>query len=114
MHPGGYPEDVINALGRLKSLFELFTAQTFSQPPEPAPAGLCSTPSAPSIKTIPTNTEPPSQLEMLQKLCLDASLALHRSYAYSAFELRIGRVLVKDIEPLLTTVNRMREELAWR
>ncbi|KAG8691597.1 hypothetical protein FRC08_010124, partial [Ceratobasidium sp. 394] len=112
-HPGGYPKDVIDALGLLKSLLELSTAQAFPHPPEPASTDLYLTPSAHSIRTIATNTEPPSQLEMLQKACLDASLALHGSYAYSAFELRIGRVPVKDIKPLLTTVNRMREELAW-
>ncbi|KAG9124474.1 hypothetical protein FRC07_011492, partial [Ceratobasidium sp. 392] len=112
-HPGGYPKDVIDALGRLKQLLELSTAQAFPQQPEPAPANLCLTPSVSTLKTTTTSSEPPSQIELLQKSCLDASLALHGSYAYSAFELRIGRVPVKDIKPLLTTVNRLREELAW-
>ncbi|KAG8735519.1 hypothetical protein FRC10_010421 [Ceratobasidium sp. 414] len=111
--PDGYPKDVIGALGLLKNLLEVSTARAFHHPLEPAPADLSSTPSAPSIKAITTSIEPLSQLETLQKSCLDASLALYGSYAYSAFELRIGRVPVKDIKPLLTTVNRMREELAW-
>ncbi|KAG8716920.1 hypothetical protein FRC09_015010 [Ceratobasidium sp. 395] len=112
-HPGGYPKDVIDALGRLKSLLELSTAQAFPQRQAPPNTDLCLTPSASSLKTITTSSEPPSQIEALQKSCLDDSLTLHGSYAYSAFELRIGRVPVKDIKPLLNTINRLREELAW-
>ncbi|KAG8717308.1 hypothetical protein FRC08_007726 [Ceratobasidium sp. 394] len=48
--PGGYPKDVIDALGLLRSRLELSTTQAFPQPPEPVPADLCLTLSAPSIK----------------------------------------------------------------
>ncbi|QRV99791.1 fusaric acid resistance-like protein [Ceratobasidium sp. AG-Ba] len=113
-HPGGYPKDVIDALGRLKSLLELSTVRAFGQPDNNQSRNdLHLTPTISTANTFTTSTEPPSQIEALQKSCLNDSLALHTSYAYSAFELRIGRVPVKDIKPLLNTVNRIREELAW-
>ncbi|QRV85726.1 fusaric acid resistance-like protein [Ceratobasidium sp. AG-Ba] len=113
-HPGGYPKDVIDALSRLKSLLELSTARAFGQPDnDQSRNDLHLTPTTSTVNTFTTSTEPPSQIEDLQKSCLNDSLALHTSYAYSAFELRIGRVPVKDIKPLLNTVNRIREELAW-
>ncbi|KAB5593121.1 Fusaric acid resistance-like protein [Ceratobasidium theobromae] len=89
-HPGGYATDVIDALGVLKELLQLSTVQTFS----------------PDAKAS-------SRIETLHGTSLDKALALHVSYAYSAFELRLGRVPIKAIKPLLTTVNRVREELAW-
>jgi hypothetical protein len=90
-HPGGYAKDVIDALQVLNELVQLSTAQTFS----------------------PDTDKPASRIEALHSTSLDKALALHVSYAYSAFELRLGRVPIKAIKPLLTTVNRVREELAW-
>ncbi|CUA71591.1 hypothetical protein RSOLAG22IIIB_09680 [Rhizoctonia solani] len=89
-HPGGYAKDVIDALGILKDLLQNSTSRTFFD-------------GANSIL----------RTETLYSKSLDKALALHTSYAYSAYELRIGRVPIKAIKPLLTTVNRIREELAW-
>ncbi|KAL5635301.1 hypothetical protein ACGC1H_004175 [Rhizoctonia solani] len=89
-HPGGYAKDVIDALGILKNLLQNSTSQTFFD-----------------------DTNSILRTEMLHSKSLDKALALHTSYAYSAYELRIGRVPIKAIKPLLITVNRIREELAW-
>jgi hypothetical protein len=89
-HPGGYAKDVIEALGILKDLLQSSTSRTFSDMEK---------------STLRTDA--------LHSKSLDKALALHTSYAYSAYELRIGRVPIKAIKPLLITVNRIREELAW-
>ncbi|CAE6336575.1 unnamed protein product [Rhizoctonia solani] len=89
-HPGGYAKDVIDALGILKDLLQSSTSKTFLDLEK---------------STLRT--------EILHRKSLDKALALHTSYAYSAYELRIGRVPIKAIKPLLITVNRIREELAW-
>ncbi|ELU36580.1 FUSC domain-containing protein [Rhizoctonia solani AG-1 IA] len=89
-HPGGYAKDVIDALGILKDLLHNSTSRTFSD-----------------LEKSMLRTE------TLHSKSLDKALALHTSYAYSAYELRIGRVPIKVIKPLLITVNRIREELAW-
>ncbi|KAJ1309455.1 hypothetical protein OPQ81_006231 [Rhizoctonia solani] len=89
-HPGGYAKDVIDALGILQDLLQSSTSHTFSE-----------------------NSNSIQRTEMLHSKSLDKALALHTSYAYSAYELRIGRVPIKAIKPLLITVNRIREELAW-
>ncbi|EUC59435.1 fusaric acid resistance-like protein [Rhizoctonia solani AG-3 Rhs1AP] len=89
-HPGGYAKDVIDALGILKDLLQNSTSQTFSD-----------------------GTNSILRTETLYSKSLDKALALHTSYAYSAYELRIGKVPIKAIKPLLITVNRIREELAW-
>lgn len=109
-HPGGYAKDTIDALGLLNKLLKLST-QMFEHTPDPTPSALCITSS--NAPTIKPPVAQPEQIEALQKACLNASLALHTSYGYSAFEVRIGRVPVRDIKSLLTTVNRVREELAW-
>jgi hypothetical protein len=99
---GGYAKDAISAFGLLKDMVRLATTQTI----DPVPSA---TPSSHSLAAAaPTRT-----LEALQRSCLEASLALHSSYAYSAFELRIGRVPISHIRPLLAIVGRVREELAW-
>ncbi|KAH7318022.1 Fusaric acid resistance protein family-domain-containing protein [Rhizoctonia solani] len=107
---GGYAKDAINALGLLKDLVHLATTRTidppistFTRPSSPTP----------TVTEHPVPAQPAQSLEALQRSCLEASLALHTSYAYSAFELRIGRVPINLIRPLLTTVGRVREELAW-
>ncbi|CAE6441134.1 unnamed protein product [Rhizoctonia solani] len=107
---GGYAKDAINALGLLKDLVHLATTRTIdppisthTRPPSPTP----------TVIENPVPAQPVQSLEALQHKCLDASLALHTSYAYSAFELRIGRVPINLIKPLLTTIGRVREELAW-
>ena len=41
------------------------------------------------------------------------SFALNQSYAQATFELRIGRVGVKSIKPLLGTIEHIRRELSW-
>ncbi|KAH7318023.1 hypothetical protein B0J17DRAFT_686599 [Rhizoctonia solani] len=89
-HPGGYAKDVIDALGILKELLHSSTSHAFSE----------------SMNST-------LRAETLHGKSLDKALALHTSYAYSAYELRIGRVPIKAIKPLLITVNRIREELAW-
>ncbi|KAF8599056.1 hypothetical protein BDV93DRAFT_477885 [Ceratobasidium sp. AG-I] len=109
---GGYAKDTINALGLLKDLVRLATTRNI----DPLPASATAPPSPSPTMTDgrpPTPRAPVPTLESLQRSCLDASLALHASYAYSAFELRIGRVPVSQIKPLLATVGRVREELAW-
>lgn len=107
---GGYAKDAIGALGLLKDLVHLATTRTIDPP-----LSATTRPSSPT-PTVTPNPVPPKAaqtLEALQRSCLEASLALHTSYAYSAFELRIGRVPVSHIRPLLATVGRVREELAW-
>ncbi|CAE6374492.1 unnamed protein product [Rhizoctonia solani] len=89
-HPGGYAKDVLDVLEALKDLVQSSTSQTLFD-----------------------NDKPASQTESLHTKSLDKALALHTSYAYSAYELRIGRVPIKAIKPLLITINRVREELAW-
>ncbi|CAE6417908.1 unnamed protein product [Rhizoctonia solani] len=89
-HSGGYAKDVIDALGILKDLLQNSTSRTFFD-----------------------GTNSILHTEALHSKSLDKALALHTSYAYSAYELRIGRVPIKAIKPLLITVNRIREELAW-
>ncbi|ELU44092.1 hypothetical protein AG1IA_01875 [Rhizoctonia solani AG-1 IA] len=89
-HPGGYAKDVLDVLEALKDLVQSSTSQTLFG-----------------------NDKPASQTESLHTKSLDKALALHTSYAYSAYELRIGRVPIKAIKPLLITINRVREELAW-
>ena len=89
-HPGGYAKDVIDALGILKDLLQSSTSRTFSD-----------------MEKLTLRAD------ALHSKSLDKALALHTSYAYSAYELRIGRVPIKAIKPLLITVNRIREELAW-
>ncbi|CAE6436535.1 unnamed protein product [Rhizoctonia solani] len=89
-HPGGYATDVIEVLGIIKDLLQYSTSQALSESEKPV---------------MPTET--------LHTKSLDKALALHISYAYSAYELRIGRVPIKAIKPLMITVNRIREELAW-
>ncbi|KAG8735520.1 hypothetical protein FRC10_010422 [Ceratobasidium sp. 414] len=105
---GGYAKDAISALGLLKDLVRLATTCTIDSPLSPSTRPPSPDPTVTSATILPTPT-----LEALQHSCLDASLALHSSYAYSAFELRIGRVHISHIRPLLATVGRMREELAW-
>ncbi|KAG8783545.1 hypothetical protein FRC12_019608 [Ceratobasidium sp. 428] len=105
---GGYARDAISALGLLKNLVRLATTRTIDFPQSPSSRPLSPDPTVTSATFSPSPT-----LESLQQSCLDASLALHSSYAYSAFELRVGRVPVSHIRPLLATVGRMREELAW-
>ncbi|CAE6510233.1 unnamed protein product [Rhizoctonia solani] len=89
-HPGGYAKDVIDALGILGDLLHHSTSQTLSG-----------------------GEKPISRTEALHTKSLDKALALRTSYAYSAYELRIGKVPVKTIKPLSNTINRIREELAW-
>ncbi|CEL51517.1 putative protein C26F1,08c OS=Schizosaccharomyces pombe (strain 972 / ATCC 24843) GN=SPAC26F1.08c PE=4 SV=1 [Rhizoctonia solani AG-1 IB] len=89
-HPGGYAKDVIDVLEALKDLLQQSTSQTLLD-----------------------SEKPLQQTEVLHTKSLDKALALHTSYAYSAYELRIGRVPIKAIKPLLSTINRIREELAW-
>ncbi|CAE6450202.1 unnamed protein product [Rhizoctonia solani] len=89
-HPGGYATDVIEVLGILKDLLRHSTSHTLID-----------------------SEKPVLQTETLHTKSLDKALALHISYAYSAYELRVGRVPIKAIKPLLTTVNLIREELAW-
>ncbi|KAH7318018.1 hypothetical protein B0J17DRAFT_686585 [Rhizoctonia solani] len=89
-HPGGYAKDVIEVLEIIKDLLQYSTSQALSESEKPV---------------LPTET--------LHTKSLDKALALHISYAYSAYELRIGRVPIKAIKPLMITVNRIREELAW-
>ncbi|KAG9082338.1 hypothetical protein FRC06_005114, partial [Ceratobasidium sp. 370] len=105
---GGYAKDAISALGLLKDLVRLATTRTIDSPLSPSTRPPSPNPTMTSATVLPTPT-----LEALQQSCLDASLALHSSYAYSAFELRLGRVHISHIRPLLATVGRMREELAW-
>lgn len=104
MPAGGYGKDAIHALGLLKDLVHLATTRTIDP--------ILTRPSSPT-PTVTEHPVPAHSLETLQQACLDASLALHTSYAYSAFELRIGRVPINLIRPLLTTIGRIREELAW-
>ncbi|CAE6336631.1 unnamed protein product [Rhizoctonia solani] len=89
-HPGGYAKDVIDVLEALKELLRCSTSQTLFD-----------------------SEKPLLQTEILYTKSLDKALALHTSYAYSAYELRIGRVPIKAIKPLLITINLIREELAW-
>ncbi|KAG8682714.1 hypothetical protein FRC11_014504, partial [Ceratobasidium sp. 423] len=89
-HPGGYAKDVIDALEILRDLLQHSTSQILFD-----------------------SEKPISRTEALHAKSLDKALALHTSYAYSAYELRIGRVPIKAIKPLLNTINRIREELAW-
>ncbi|CAE6420306.1 unnamed protein product [Rhizoctonia solani] len=107
---GGYAKDAINALGLLKDLVHLATTRTIDPP-----ISALTRPSSPTptVTEHPVPIQPAQSLEALQRSCLEASLALHTSYAYSAFELRIGRVPINLIRPLLTTIGRVREELAW-
>lgn len=108
--PGGYAKDAIGALGLLKDLVRLATTRTIDPPISAATRPSSPTP---TVTSNPVPPKPAQTLEALQRSCLEASLALHTSYAYSAFELRIGRVPVSYIRPLLATVGRVREELAW-
>ncbi|KAF8682375.1 Fusaric acid resistance protein-like [Rhizoctonia solani] len=107
---GGYAKDSINALGLLKDLVHLATTRTIDPP-----ISELTRPSSPTLTVTnhPVPTQPAQSIEALQRKCLEASLALHTSYAYSAFELRVGRVPISLIKPLLTTIGRVREELAW-
>ncbi|EUC59436.1 fusaric acid resistance-like protein [Rhizoctonia solani AG-3 Rhs1AP] len=107
---GGYAKDAINALGLLKGLVNLATTRTIDSPIEELVHS-----SSPTLTVTenPVSASPGQSLETLQQACLDASLALYSSYAYSAFELRIGRVPINLVRPLLTTIGRVREELAW-
>ncbi|CAE6444637.1 unnamed protein product [Rhizoctonia solani] len=107
---GGYAKDSINALGLLKDLVHLATTRTIDPP-----ISALTRPSSPTptVTNHPVPAQSTQSLEALQRKCLDASLALHTSYSYSAFELRIGRVPISFIKPLLTTIGRVREELAW-
>ncbi|KAG8686289.1 hypothetical protein FRC08_012643, partial [Ceratobasidium sp. 394] len=105
---GGYAKDAISALGLLKDLVRLATTRTIDSPLSPS-----TRPPSPDPTVTSATVSPSPTLEALQRSCLDASLALHSSYAYSAFELRVGRVHISHIRPLLATVGRMREELAW-
>ncbi|KAG8683190.1 hypothetical protein FRC09_016241, partial [Ceratobasidium sp. 395] len=105
---GGYARDAISALGLLKDLVRLATTRTIDSPQLPS-----TRPPSPDPTVTSATVSPSPTLESLQQACLDASLVLHSSYAYSAFEFRVGRVPVSHIRPLLATVGRVREELAW-
>ncbi|KAF8746407.1 Fusaric acid resistance protein-like [Rhizoctonia solani] len=100
---GGYAKDSINALGLLKDLVHLATTRTIDPP-----ISELTRPSSPTLTVTnhPVPTQPAQSIEALQRKCLEASLALHTSYAYSAFELRVGRVPISLIKPLLTTIGR--------
>lgn len=105
---GGYAKDIIDALGLLKDFVRLATTRTIDPPlsavTRSSSPTLTATSKPTSYKAVPT-------LEALQKSCREASLALSTSYDCSTFELRIGRVHISKIEPLIATVERIREEL---
>ncbi|KAJ8515521.1 hypothetical protein ONZ45_g7066 [Pleurotus djamor] len=54
----------------------------------------------------------PASLTAHEQL-LKLSVALNQSYAQATFELRIGRVGVKSIKPLIGTIEHIRRELSW-
>ncbi|CAE6402254.1 unnamed protein product [Rhizoctonia solani] len=89
-HPGGYANDLVDVVEIIKDLLQHSTSQTITNGQK---------------STLQTGT--------LHSKSLDKALALHISYAYSVYELRVGKVPVKAIKPLLITVNRIREALAW-
>ncbi|KAJ1309456.1 hypothetical protein OPQ81_006232 [Rhizoctonia solani] len=85
---GGYAQDAIRTLGLLKDLVHLATTRTIDPP-----VSTHTRPSSPTPTTPPSHYTPPMPTRL--------------------FELRIGRVPVNLIRPLLTTIGRVREELAW-
>ncbi|CUA73277.1 Protocadherin alpha-C1 [Rhizoctonia solani] len=88
--PGGYANDLVDVLEIIKDLLHHSTSQMLTNGEK---------------STLQTGT--------LHSKNLEKALALHTSYAYSVYELRVGKVPIKAIKPLLITVNRIREELAW-
>ncbi|KAF9489836.1 hypothetical protein BDN71DRAFT_1455486 [Pleurotus eryngii] len=48
-----------------------------------------------------------------QNQLLKMSVALNQRYSEASFELRVGRVGVKSIKPLIGTIEHLRRELSW-
>ncbi|KAF8652680.1 hypothetical protein AX16_004186 [Volvariella volvacea WC 439] len=49
----------------------------------------------------------------VQEDLVNRSIALNTVYRQSAFELRIGRIDIKTIKPLIASVEQLRRELSW-
>lgn len=65
---------------------------------------------------FPHPNDPPVDPEQYQRLKVDLlsrSIKLNESYSQAAFELRIGRLSLRSIRPLIGTVEHLRRELAW-
>ncbi|KAI0340717.1 hypothetical protein BDW22DRAFT_1333959 [Trametopsis cervina] len=66
--------------------------------------------------TFPHPSDVPVDKEEYQKLrtdLLQRSVRLNDSYSQAAFEFRIGRLSLRSIRPLVSTVEHLRRELAW-
>ncbi|KAJ3553528.1 hypothetical protein NM688_g3561 [Phlebia brevispora] len=63
------------------------------------------TPQFPTIDQI--------EYQRLRHDLLQRSIKLNENYSQAAFELRIGRLSLRSIRPLIATVEHMRRELAW-
>ncbi|GJE97050.1 Fusaric acid resistance protein-like [Phanerochaete sordida] len=65
---------------------------------------------------FPHPDDPPVDPEQYQKLkveLLSRSIKLNENYSQAAFELRIGRLSLRSMRPLIGTVEHLRRELAW-
>ncbi|KAI0085393.1 hypothetical protein BDY19DRAFT_896736 [Irpex rosettiformis] len=66
--------------------------------------------------SFPHPLDPPVDKHEYDKLrtdLLQRSVRLNDSYSQAAFELRVGRLSLRSIRPLVTTVEHLRRELAW-
>ncbi|KZT66828.1 hypothetical protein DAEQUDRAFT_729793 [Daedalea quercina L-15889] len=55
----------------------------------------------------------PEEYVKLRKELFQRSVRLNETYSQAAFELRVGRLSLKSIRPLIGTVEHLRRELAW-
>ncbi|EKM55792.1 uncharacterized protein PHACADRAFT_184561 [Phanerochaete carnosa HHB-10118-sp] len=64
---------------------------------------------------FPHPNDPPDheQYQWLKDDLLSRSIKLSENYSQAAFELRIGRLSLRSIRPLIGTVEHLRRELAW-
>lgn len=99
---------MIDALGLLKNLVRLATTRTIDPP---LSAETRSSSPTLTLNSDPTPAKPPPSVEDLRKSYQQAAFSLPASYAYSAFELRTGRVHISHIKYLVDTVERIREGL---
>ncbi|KII88794.1 hypothetical protein PLICRDRAFT_42030 [Plicaturopsis crispa FD-325 SS-3] len=62
-------------------------------------------------------TDPPKAMthnhQLLHNKLLQKSISLNSVYCQAAFELRVGRISVKSMKPLISIVEHLRRELSW-
>ncbi|KAL0947218.1 hypothetical protein HGRIS_013335 [Hohenbuehelia grisea] len=62
---------------------------------------------------LDTHRAAPSNPGALHDQLFKISVNLNQSYSQASFELRVGRIGVKSIKPLIGTIEHLRRELAW-